>query len=249
MQNQTMDRGTDAMKAHLSGCDKMDIRQTRRGWCQEMLGCEAKTEFRYFIGDQQIAHSLDDASCCCRFFCPLISPFVTVVKEVNTEAELLTVKRPCACAPGACKCCCYQTASFSSGGVPLGSIKENCYYCVPQYKIRDDQGKDVYTVHPPTCCGGCCVNCCAEGNPCTRKGCCKASFRMYAPGQSNTNGDAPYVGQILKKPKSAMVEIFTDADAFEVAFPNDASVEQKALLVGTAIFLNANHFEENANSG
>jgi len=36
---------------------------------------------------------------------------------------------------------------------------------------------------------------------------------------------------------------FTDADAFEVTFPTDASVDQKAALVGTAVFLNAAFFE------
>ena len=37
MQNEKMDRGTDAMKAHLGGTDKMNIRQTRRGWLQEYV--------------------------------------------------------------------------------------------------------------------------------------------------------------------------------------------------------------------
>ena len=46
MQNQKMDRGTDALKAHLGGTQKMDIRQTRRGWLQELLGCEARTEMK-----------------------------------------------------------------------------------------------------------------------------------------------------------------------------------------------------------
>ena len=26
----------------------LDLRQTRKGWCQEMIGCEAKTEFKIF---------------------------------------------------------------------------------------------------------------------------------------------------------------------------------------------------------
>jgi len=92
-------------------------------------------------------------------------------------------------------------------------------------------------------CGGCCVNCCAEGNPCTRKGCCKVSFRLFPIDQKNTGGDAEYIGVILKKPKSAMVEIFTDAEAFDVTFPDDATNDEKAIMAGTAVFINANFFE------
>ena len=50
------------------------------------------------------------------------------VKELNTEASLLEVDRPCACAAGGCKCCCYQSATFTSGGQDVGSIKETCYF-------------------------------------------------------------------------------------------------------------------------
>lgn len=49
--------------------------------------------------------------------------------------------------------------------------------------------------------------------------------------------------------KSLKTEIFTEADAFEVSFPNDATVDQKALLVGTSIFVNANFFEERQRRG
>lgn len=69
-----MDRGdgvaTDACKAHLGNLDVLDIRQTRRGRCQEILGCEARTEFNYFTPDKkQIASSLEDTDCFCRMCC------------------------------------------------------------------------------------------------------------------------------------------------------------------------------------
>jgi hypothetical protein len=67
---------------------------------------------------------------------------------------------------------------------------------------------------------------------------------VYPADQATTGGDAPYVGKILKKPKSMMTEAFTDADAFEVSFPEDATTDKKALLVGASIFLNATFFEE-----
>lgn len=242
MGKEVMDRGTSALKSHVQNCEKMEIKQTRRGFCQEIMGCDAKTEFKYFIGDNQVATSLEDTDCFCRMCCNAIHPFKMVVKELNTEAEMVSVDRPLACAVGGCKCCCYQEATFTSGGEEVGSIKEECYYCVPRFTIYDPEQKPMYKLHMPTCLGGMCVNCCAEGNPCG-KGCCKASFRVYDPELSNTEGDAPYLGQILKKPKSAMVEIFTDAETFVVDFPKDATPAQKGALIGTSIFLNAVFFE------
>ena len=73
----TMDRGTsitDACRAHLQDASLLDIRQTRRGWIQECLGCQAQTEFKYYNADKnQIAHSLEEANCFCRIFCRYVS--------------------------------------------------------------------------------------------------------------------------------------------------------------------------------
>jgi hypothetical protein len=42
---------------------------------------------------------------------------------------------------------------------------------------------------------------------------------------------------------SMAVEMFTDAEACHVTFPKKSKYEHKGLLIGTAIFLNANFFE------
>lgn len=46
VKGESMDRGSDVMKSHLGGADKLEIRQTRRGWLQECFGCDAKTELK-----------------------------------------------------------------------------------------------------------------------------------------------------------------------------------------------------------
>lgn len=127
VQSETMDRGSQPLKAHLGGTEKMEIRQTRRGCVQELLGCQAKTEFKYFIGDQQVAYSLEDTDFFCRICCSHVHPFKMNVKELNTEASLLELDRPLACAASPCKCCCYQGGTVTSGSDKLGSIKETCY--------------------------------------------------------------------------------------------------------------------------
>lgn len=66
---------------------------------------------------------------------------------------------------------------------------------------------------------------------------------MYPASQEKTDGDVPYLGKVLKKRKSISTEVFTDADAFEVDFPEGSSADEKALLIGGAIFINAMFFE------
>eukprot|EP00977_Amphora_coffeiformis_P007233 scaffold1569_cov171-Amphora_coffeaeformis.AAC.19 len=59
-----MDRGvTDACRAHLEGTKEMEIRR-----------CEARTEFKYFVGGNEVAQSLEDASCLCRLCCQPCHP-------------------------------------------------------------------------------------------------------------------------------------------------------------------------------
>lgn len=179
-------------------------------------------------------------------FCAPCHPFKISVVENGTNAELVSMDRPCHCPVASCKCCCYQEAAITSGGQPMGSIKELFFCCVPRFKAYDAGGQELYKMHAPTCLGGLCINCCAEGNPCG-KGCCKASIRVFPASQEDTDGDAPHVGVIMKEPKSLGTELFTDADAFVVTFPDGASADEKALLIGSTMFFNANFFERENN--
>jgi hypothetical protein len=136
-----------------------------------VLGCESSTEFKYFVDGTQIAHSLEDSNCCCRCWCNPCHPFTMQVKELNTEAEMLTVERPCACCTSCCKCCCMQRATVTSGGQKMGSMKEQFYCCVPTFTLLDGKDQPIYTMHQPTCCGGMCVNPCT-GNVLADVYCC-----------------------------------------------------------------------------
>ena len=69
------------------------------------------------------------------------------------------------------------------------------------------------------------------------------SLRVYPASTGSQGGPDEHIGMILKKPKSAFTEIFTDAVALDVSFPNDATTDQKGLLTGVAIFLNSVFFE------
>jgi hypothetical protein len=74
--------------------------------------------------------------------------------------------------------------------------------------------------------------------------CCKVPFWVFDADQKQTNGtDVRHLSKIVKLPESLTTELWTDANAFDVIFPDGATVHQKAMLVGSAIFLNAIFFE------
>jgi hypothetical protein len=239
----------DAINQHFSGCRTMEVRQTKRGWIQQYLfGCKAPAEFKWFDTtdgrQEQIASSLEESGFCDRYCCGGRHSFSMVVRNQGSNSEILTMDRPLACNAYVCKCCCYQKMTYSYEGEHLGEMEELFSCCIPKMQIKDASNQPIYKVHPPTCCYGMCIDCCAEGNPCFGRGCCKVPFHIFPASQKDTDNGAPEVGKIVKEPKSCMVEICTYSEAFKIEFPDDATSEQKAMIAGSSILINANFFEE-----
>jgi hypothetical protein len=242
MESQKIDR-----LSRLDACESIRISQKRKGLLQEIIGCEAKSEFKWYDttggGEERFAKSKEDSSCCIRFLCGGAQPYTMTAELDDTDEELMTMDRPFKCPVDPCKCCCYQEMTFSVEGQKLGKMKEEFFCCVPRFSIEDGRGDKVYKVHPPTCCGGMCMDCCAEGNPCCGKGCCKVPFHVFPASQENTDNGAEYAGKILKVPKSFASEMFTDAESYDINFPNDATDVQKAMICGSAVLINSMFFE------
>lgn len=243
IESQVMDRGSDDLKNTLGDLKELKMVQTRRAWFQECLGCEAKTHFKYFNGDTQIGDSLAESNFFERCCCASCYEFNTDVKSTQ-GGSMINVTRPFACGAGACKCCCLQKMQVRSGNDQIGEITETYWYCVPRYEIKTPSGDILYAVQPPTCCGGCCYDCFSEGMSCG-KACCVVPFRIYQPEQTNCASDQPFIGKILKQPRSMLDELFTDATVLNLTFPEGASPAAKGLIVGTGLLINANHFEGN----
>ena len=233
-------------------CHNMDLQDgikdvpkpnARSSLASQPLHYAAKTEFDLFKDGEnsKFATAKEDSDFCCRMFLAPYHSFTMSVVEKGSDDEILAVDRPFVCC-AACSCCCFQKMKVTSGGQDIGSIKETCYFCVPRFEVLNASQQPVYKMHQPTCVGGMCVNCCAEGNPCG-PGCCKVPFHVFPADQKDTDNGAQHSGKILKMPRSWKSELFTDADVFEVSFPEGATSEQKGLLVGASIFLNAIFFE------
>lgn len=145
-----------------------------------------KSSFEYFNGEKKIAQSKEEFYFPCRCLCAPTHPFDMTIYEAETENEILTVNRGFRCCPGTCKCCSYQQADIFSGEDDLGEVRETWYWCVPQLKVFNHKDEAEYIIHPPTCWGGACIDCCSEGHPCPHC-CCIVPCDIYAVDGQNTN--------------------------------------------------------------
>lgn len=243
----------------LDSSSEFMLAQTRKGCFQEMCGCDANTQFKFIIGGQHQA-TLDERSSCCNRFCcgndrwwytRMVMGQNLHASENDQQPALLNFYRPYRCHKGPCKCCCYQEVQVSDGaGHFLGGIKEQYWCCVPKFTVYDHLEAPVYDVHMPTCCGGQCVDCCAEG--CCN---CRVPFYLYPPGGDDDSQlkatactqaegvDGPTNAQICKIWSGLGTELFTDADKFEVKCPDGADAAKKAQLIASTLLINQVMFE------
>jgi len=228
------------------------IKQTRKGCLQEFLGCEAINEFKIFNNNDEAKsapenyhmYSLEESSFCCRFCCTNNREFKQTVWLGNKEAKqeiVMSMDRPFACPLQPC-CCCnsapfMQTIQFTDGGTAIGSAEFPCFICIPRMDVKDASGAVTHQVQMPSCCGGCCVDCMAEG--CCN---CKIPFYIYNPGDKPVNGTQ--IGKIVKLWRGLGTEMLTDAASFQVEFPKDVDAAAKARLMGATFFINIQFFEK-----
>jgi len=250
----TTDGSSASNLSMLDMSDEFRIVQTRKGCFQEMCGCEANSEFLFVVGDTQQGIIEEQSSCCIRFCCANLRPWTTKMAlgtDINAPT-FLSFERPFRCKHGNCKCCCYQEVMATDGaGASHGGVREKCWYCVPTFELYDPSDVPEYVLHMPTCCGGMCVNCCAQG--CCN---CRIPFFFYKPDADEDDKammstkstpvpnmpGAPHA-QICKVWSGLTTELFTDADTFECKCPDNSDSSAKARIIASTLLLNQLFFE------
>jgi len=203
---------------------------------QNCLGCEAVTEYNVATKEEpnnNRFYALEESSFCCRLCFNGLHEFKMTLSEgaVKGGKPIATYHRPFACPLGSFKCCCYQSIEVANGetNVPLGTVKETCYSCVPEFDVRNETGVITHFIHMPIC-FGCCPNICAEG-------CCRIPFYIYTPTDREK-----HVGKIVKIWGSFTTELF-GMHQFECDFPPNSTPDQKAVLSGATFLLNELYFK------
>lgn len=221
------------------------VKQTRKGWLQNMCGCDAQNEFKISTNENQHdyqLYALEESECIDRFFCPFIHPFKMNVSTGGIPGGFGVAQydRPCVLPPGSCKCCCYQSISATDPVTNkyLGNFMETMQCCVPIYEVTDALGTPKYNVHQPRCCGGFCVDCNKSSKCCLPN---FVPFNIYNIINGVEDENDP-VGMIAKKWAGLGNEIL-DADRFDVIFPPTAGVEMKATLTGGVFLFKEIYFQ------
>ena len=234
--------------AILSEHESLFVQQTKNDWFQEFLGFQANTSFNITSNQDKhtvIMYALEESSFLMRFFLGKIHNWNMTLFRGTHENGMAIAKyhRPIRCLPSPLKCCCYQEIQHQdSKGASIGATTEDCYYCcIPKFNITDAAGKLEFIMSKPTCVGGLCVDCCAEGL-CT----CRVPFYIFEGGVEHVKGKQS--GKMVKVWSGMAEELLSDSDNFEVVFPSSrpghGSIEQtRARLLGSLFLVNQLYFE------
>eukprot|EP00929_Paragymnodinium_shiwhaense_P117422 TRINITY_DN8798_c0_g1_i3.p1 TRINITY_DN8798_c0_g1~~TRINITY_DN8798_c0_g1_i3.p1 ORF type:complete len:376 (+),score=102.53 TRINITY_DN8798_c0_g1_i3:73-1200(+) len=140
--------------------------------------------------------------------------------------------------PFKCTCCCYQRPevfiSDANSGAVIGSVIDPFACCMMTFDIKDRNQEPVLEIsHSPFSCALCCWGC-----PC---GCQEVDFEVKDKGSGET------VGHIRKQFRGAeavamVTGLGIDADQYTVEFSGIHNTEWKAILLGTALFLDFRFF-------
>jgi hypothetical protein len=117
----------------------------------------------------------------------------------------------------------------------LGQIIEPCSCCDPVFNVFGFTGEKRWVITAQCCqCGIVCRNGCGK--------CSDVLFTIHKPGKTEMNPQNAE-GSIKKK-FSGFQELISDADNFELTFPEQASPEDKFLLIGAVIMIDFRFYED-----
>jgi len=224
----------------LNGYGLLRVNQSTRGWLQELLGCEATSEFSIFGGSggqNPVMHATEEAPCWTRCLLPQLHAFTLTVRDVAAAAGPSPVVakyvRPCRCQLAPWKCCCFQEMQHIDGnGNPIGATVEQCSVCVPTLNITDERGQLEYVISQPTCCCGTMVDVFAEGGLLRMK----VPFYLFRSGSPHVANQE--VGKLVREYTNPVTESLTDVSNYTVKFPDHCSAPTKARILGSVFLVN-----------
>jgi len=194
----------------------------------EMCGFEAKN--RYVSGDGNFY--IDERSDCPQRCCASVNRELTLFGHAGPSEEAPVVLRMfkpyhlqgCCC----CRPVMHIDMPMDGKMVDVGRIEDPFKCCAVNQMIFDSNDDLRYEVTGSMCQSGACCACCADFH-----------FDVNDPRGAT-------VGAITKKALTCQ-ECCFKTNRFEVDFPRQCTMEEKRLLVGSAMLLDLQYFEQNKN--
>mmetsp|Transcript_29077 Transcript_29077/g.45575 ORF Transcript_29077/g.45575 Transcript_29077/m.45575 type:complete len:271 (-) Transcript_29077:243-1055(-) len=255
----------------LVGNSAISVHQAKRGCLQEVMGREAHSEYKVYAGhledgkqrdesSQQSAHIIEESSCQMRFCCPSCRPVamnMTVGNSASGE-KLMTFQKEWTMPMCGIlyvqgdhipiPCCCFlpKMKILDADGRSVGrsEVFVNEKVCVPKLRVLDAEEKVQYWIEPNVCCGGHCPACqCCHLD--RSEHCVYIPFYIRDP-ESKATLPSSVEGkeaQIKKVWSGMSKECCSDADNFQVLFPQAANSMQRANLLGATMLLDFAFYE------
>lgn len=145
--------------------------------------------------------------------------------------------------PWTCTCCCFNRPTVhimdAMNGQPLGSITDPCNCCGMDLTTYDPYGNTLFSAN-----GGCCQ--CGTWCPLPCGPCSKVEYELQ-------DGSGRAIGALTKHvPGCLKFFLSPDVDDYEIDFgPSKVweNPQNKALMLGLAIFMDFRYFDNNSNDG
>ena len=226
--------------SELNNCQSVIIRQQPE-LLEMMIGCETANRY-HVLG---IANGLykylfkcqERSGFCQRNCCPSnLREFNMDIYHAVTTALTGSVAGKFANAykPFKCPCFCLNRpeimVTLGTENKYIGKIKHLFTCCDPEFEVYNAQGLKYYVR----------ADCCQCGLLCANNFFGKmsqATFEIYQPGSSSI------IATISKMPAQSFSEMATDADSYQVGFPQGATAEDKLLLIALGLMIDYQYFE------
>ncbi|XP_017840880.1 phospholipid scramblase 2-like [Drosophila busckii] len=169
---------------------------------------------------QNIYFAAETSNCCARACFGHLRPFHMHVMD-NFGNEAIHMARPLACDGCCCPLCLQSIVVSAPQGHEIGSVKEECTFCQPKFRVLNSFGDTVLRIVGPICYSKCFKN---------------VIFDVFTE-----NGQL--IGKITNKWSNILRENFTNADTYVVSFPLNLDVRMKATLIGATFLIDYMYYE------
>eukprot|EP01040_Poterioochromonas_malhamensis_P005773 gene5773-6211_t len=162
-------------------------------------------------------------------FCERLHPFKLTMTFGKDRQPVAHYERPFRCFVANCKCCCFQEIDVFDGVSlrSLGSVRESCWICMPQFRIYDAENKELYHITTPHCyCCGILPKHCTDC-------CCGGTFDII-PTRSEKNSAQ---GQMIRSYDDLL-------HIYKCSFSNESNGNDKALILGASYLINELFFDK-----
>lgn len=132
-----------------------------------------------------------------------------------------------------------MTGKLGHNDLPLGRIYMPCSCCDPKFELFNNKEELKYKIRADCCqCGFFCKAGCGK--------CGEVLFTVHNAKKEDCNVENR--DGSIKKCNAGLQELISDADNFEVIFPQDATPEEKLMLIGATLMLDYSFFEDSGNN-